>query len=68
MKKKDKQLLFDTDTSALEKQSWDIKQKLATASINLYTKPLKNTREMKNLRQKLAVIQTIIRSKEISHE
>jgi ribosomal protein L29 len=68
MKKKEKQLLFDTDINSLQKQSRDIKQKLTLMKVSIFTKPLKNTREMKNLRQKLAVIQTVIRNKEMNHE
>jgi ribosomal protein L29 len=68
MKKKDKQLLFSADAVSLQKQSQEIKQKLNSMKVNLHTKPLKNTRELKNLRYKLAVIETMISEKEINHE
>jgi ribosomal protein L29 len=67
MKRKDRQIIFETDPGELVKQANELEKTLATGEINRYTNQSKNIRERKNLRQKLAVIRTVIRQKELAH-
>ena len=67
MKKKDRQIIFQTDASELVKQAGELEKALATGEVNRYTNQSKNVRERKNLRRKLAVIRTVIRQKELAH-
>ena len=46
----------------------DAKTALAILTMNRYTKQSKNVREGKALRQKIALVSTILKQKEMSHE
>jgi ribosomal protein L29 len=67
MKKKDRQIIFQTDVIELKKQARELEKALAAGEVNRYTNQSKNVRERKNLRRKLAVIRTVIRQKELAH-
>ena len=67
MKRKDKITLLESEHEELVKQANDLRAKIAGIKLERYTKPAKNTREVKNLRYKLAVILTAKRSKEMHH-
>jgi ribosomal protein L29 len=67
MKKKDKTNITDTDLITLKKQALELANNLAARRVNRYTKQSKNTREDKILRQKLAIILTVIRNKELAN-
>jgi len=65
MKKINKKIVEDGGISELKKNAEEISDQLAALRLNKYTKPSKNLREYKNLRQKLAIIKTHIREKEL---
>jgi ribosomal protein L29 len=67
MKMKDKTTIVETDVQTLKKQAMELADNLAARRVNRYTKQSKNTREDKMSRQKLAVILTAIRNKELVH-
>jgi ribosomal protein L29 len=67
MKHKDKISIMDAAAEELTKQAGDIRAKLSGLKIDRFTKPPKNSREVKNLRQKLAVVLTALRQKELQH-
>jgi ribosomal protein L29 len=67
MKHKDKIAIFDAGLDELTKQIGEIRLKLTQLKLERFTKPAKNTREMKNLRLKLAVLLTALRQKELNH-
>jgi ribosomal protein L29 len=67
MKRKDKTVVFENTVEELAKQAADIRGKIAQLKVDRFTKPPKNSREVKNLRQKLAVILTAITQKEMLH-
>lgn len=46
----------------------DAKTALAILTMNRYTKQSKNVREGKSLREKIAIVSTLLRQKEIVHE
>jgi ribosomal protein L29 len=46
----------------------DAKTALAILTMNRYTKQSKNVREGKSLREKIAIVSTFLRQKEIVHE
>lgn len=68
MKRKDKETLRLLDKEELIKRLYDLKKTLFTASLEKFTKTVKNTRENKLLKQKVAVIKTILQEKELIHE
>jgi ribosomal protein L29 len=67
MKKKEKQIILESDTKDLSKQASELKKKLASLSVNRYTNQSKNVRERKNIRLQLAVMKTVLRKKELEH-
>lgn len=52
----------------LGKQVLDVREKLAAHKFDRYTKQSKNLREAWGLRQKLAVMLTVLKEKELTHE
>ncbi|MBI4065250.1 hypothetical protein HY409_02685 [Candidatus Gottesmanbacteria bacterium] len=65
MKKKEKESLKNLKLTELGKQASDLTQKIEQAMMKRYTETLKNTREIRMLRMKKAVIHTYIREKEL---
>lgn len=65
MKKKAKANLHKMTTEELQKELADNQKKLAELGISRYTKQSKNVRERKALRNHIAVMQTILREKEL---
>ena len=68
MKKNDKTTIFGLENQELLKQAGEIRTKLLTLKLERFTKPAKNSREMKNLRLKLALIMTALRQKELQND
>jgi len=68
MKKREKQQIRSVSTAELIKQLGGLEVLLADRLVNRYTKPAKNLHEGKFLRQKIAVLKTWLREKEIVHE
>lgn len=67
MRKKDKMSLKELDLDMLTKEISQVREKLAGMTISRYTKPSKNVRESKNLRQRLAIVLTLKKEKELIH-
>jgi ribosomal protein L29 len=67
MRKKDKQTIIDATLAEINKQITDLRSKIKIMKIERFSKASKNVREIKNLRQKLAVILTILKEKELQH-
>jgi ribosomal protein L29 len=65
MKTKEKQTLLIMKPEELTKVLKDAQNALAILMIN---KPTKNVREGRLLKRKIAIIQTLLRQKEITHE
>lgn len=68
MKQKEKTSLRGMTIVELKKQLTDMQQKLAALRLSRYTKQSKNVRESKVMRQKVAVLSSIICEKESAHE
>lgn len=66
MKRKDKETLSKSDLKELSKLISDTRQELVSLGINQNTKPEKNSRKARQLRNKLAVLLTIFRQKELT--
>lgn len=66
MRQKDIQAVRSSDVADLAKQRDQIQKDLAVSYVNRYSKPEKNVRARKMLRQKLAVIKTAMREKELA--
>lgn len=67
MKRKDKTVIFENTADELAKQADEIRVKITQLKVDRFTKPAKNSREIKNLRYKLAIILTAVRQKEMFH-
>ncbi|MBI5449158.1 hypothetical protein HY948_02465 [Candidatus Gottesmanbacteria bacterium] len=67
MKTKEKQALYSANQSELQKEADSTEAKLAQAMVSRFTKPSKNTREVRSLHRRLAVVRTFLREKE-THE
>jgi ribosomal protein L29 len=68
MKKKEQTSLKAMTDKELVKVLVDAKTALAILTMNRYTKQSKNVREGRVLREKIAIVSTLIRQKEITHE
>lgn len=68
MKKKDKASVQTMTKEELGKYIKELEQKLITFRLDRYTKQVKNVREGKLIRHKLAVAHTILNQKELSHD
>lgn len=68
MKIKEKQTLSAMKSEELGKILTDAQNALAIFEMGRYSKQSKNAREGRILKRKIAVIKTIIRQKEITHE
>jgi hypothetical protein len=67
MKRKEIQTMLAQDTIALQKEVRQIREKINSIKINRFTKPVKNVKEVKHLRNKLALILTSMRQKELNN-
>ncbi len=63
MKTKDKKSIANESKDVLVKEVLTLKDKLATLRLDRFTKQMKNTREGREIRKKIAVIQTFITAK-----
>ena len=68
MKKKEKSELRGATLEELKKQISSVEKTVAEKMRDRATKSVKNVREIKMLRKKLAVLKTIVRQKEFTHE
>jgi ribosomal protein L29 len=68
MKSKAQATLQAMTPKELTKVLVDAKTALAILTMNRYTKQSKNVREGKALRQKIALVLTLLKQKEITHE
>jgi len=68
MKTKEKQTLISMKREELEKVLTDAQNALAILLVNRYSKQSKNVREGSVLRRKIAIIETLLRQKELTHE
>ncbi len=68
MKKKEKQTLTTMGVEELRKVLADAARALAIYSVGRYSKPSKNVREGTALKRKIAIVETLIRQKELKHE
>lgn len=66
MKQKEKTSLSHMSIEELVKELGTIQAKLRFLRVERHTKHMKNTREARGLRLKIAVIETFIRQKELS--
>jgi ribosomal protein L29 len=67
MKKKDVTTLLATDVDELRKEVSAMKRTITTTLVTRRTKPAKNIREVKKMRNKVAIMLTAIRQKELQH-
>jgi ribosomal protein L29 len=67
MKKKELSTISAQDKNELQKEVRTIRAKIVEMQIAKMTKPSKNVREVKSLRNRLAVILSIIRQKELNN-
>ena len=67
MKKKEKQSLQQMTKEELVKVLVDAEMALALGQKDRYSKQSKNRREGKILRKKVAIVQTLLRQKELVH-
>ncbi len=65
MKKKEKTSLSHASKEELEKEVSALRAKSTSLRLERYTKQMKNTRERRQLRKKIAIMQTFIRQKEL---
>lgn len=65
MKRKDKQELHGMKTDQLKKKAQEVRKQLRQALLDAQTKEVKNRKIAKELRNKLAVILSILRHKEL---
>ena len=68
MKKKEKNELRAATLEELKKQISNVEKNIAEKMRDRATKSVKNVREIKMLRKKLAVLKTVVRQKEFTHE
>jgi ribosomal protein L29 len=67
MKKKELTTLITSEADELRKEVAAIKRTIATTMVTRRTKPAKNIREVKKMRNRLAIMLTAIRQKELQH-
>lgn len=68
MKKKEMTSLTSMTVQELGKVLTDAATALAILTMNRQTKQVKNVHEGKTLRRKIAVVSTLLRQKELTHE
>ena len=68
MKSKDIQQLRGFSKEELLTRASELESQKRTLFVGKFTKPAKNTREIRTTRQKLAVIYSLLREKEFIHE
>lgn len=68
MKKKEKQTMAGMKIEELKKVLADATRALDIYMIGRYSKPSKNVREGTALKRKIAIVETLIRQKELAHE
>lgn len=68
MKKKERASLKAMTTKELVKVLVDAKTALAILTMNRYTKQSKNVREGTALHRKIAIVSSLLRQKELTHE
>lgn len=66
MKTKEKKSLVHQSKEELVKETAQLKGKLTTIRLDRFTKQMKNTREAREIRKKIAVMETFIRQKELT--
>jgi ribosomal protein L29 len=67
MKKKELSTISAQDKNELQKEVRTIRAKIIEMNVAKMTKPSKNVRERKSLRNRLAIILSIIRQKELQN-
>jgi ribosomal protein L29 len=67
MKKKEITTVVTTDVEELRKEVSALKRTIATTLVNRLTKPAKNVREIKKMRNRVAIMLTAIRQKALQH-
>ncbi|HCM82414.1 MAG: hypothetical protein UW37_C0009G0012 [Candidatus Gottesmanbacteria bacterium GW2011_GWA2_44_17] len=67
MKYKEKQNLKKTSVPELLKEAEKLEEQQRKIRVDRYTKQMKNSREGKNIRKKIAVILTFIKEKELQN-
>jgi ribosomal protein L29 len=67
MKRKELSAIMAQESTELQKEARSIRTKLLSMRVARVTKPIKNVREMKTMRQRLAVILTTLQQKELNH-
>lgn len=67
MKKKELTTIIASDVEELRKEVSTIKRTITTTLVSRRTKPAKNIREVKKMRNRLAIMLTAIRQKELNH-
>jgi ribosomal protein L29 len=67
MKKKEITTVLASDVEELRKEVVSLKRTILTTLVTRRTKPAKNIREVKKMRNRLAILLTAIRQKELQH-
>lgn len=68
MKKRDKDALHGAGVAELDKKAKELKKQITQVWLTMQTKEVKNRREAKELRRKLAVALSIKRMKELTQK
>jgi ribosomal protein L29 len=68
MKKKDKEQLHRMTPEELRKERDQLQKKVRDFTVNRSVKTIKNVREGREMRKRIAVIQTFLRAGELLHE
>jgi|GEM_PF-664168 ribosomal protein L29 len=68
MKKRDKDELHAAGVTELGKKAGELRKKIAEVRLTMQTKEVKNRREAKELRRKLAALLSIKREKELTEK
>ncbi len=68
MKRKERTAISNMAQAELTKVIAEEKRKLADFRINRYSKQSKNVREQTTMKRKIAIAQTVLRAKELTHE
>lgn len=68
MKKKEKQQLHTQSLADLTKLIAETEKKLKEAERDIVSKPTKDVHSRKKFRERLAILRTIAREKELTHE
>ncbi len=68
MKKKEKSSYHGMTENELQGALRDTQKQIDSYLTTKYTKQIKNTREIRNLKKREAVIMTILKDKELHHE